>query len=337
MAGTSGNESAFAVSRNDGLSFNDISLIDTTLATLDDVAVSDDGSIIYLASDDGADLSLWRYDGVWERVLSLQGETDYAVHIAPENPAAVYVLEKSGTGILFSTDSGETRWNARMCSITAVDVAVESTYVLYALDADGYVAKSNNGGFTWGVAQDTTLGSGATVTGISKNKLIVGSTDGYVAYSTDGNVTWIKIDAPIDAGVVHVTASGLCTGDYIYAVSSVDDGYVYRWKIVPPTDDWTIISPPLNDYLTSYDIDLSNGALYVIGYHAVTTRSMVLQTLKPYAHNVIWDKLITDAGVKFTNSPKAMVINDLAESKIWAIDSYTDSSHNLYSYSLTNN
>lgn len=336
-AGTSGNESAFAISRNGGGSFNDISLIDTTLATLDDVAVSDDGMKIYLASDDGSDLSLWRYNGVWERVLSLQGKTNYVVHIAPENPAAVYLIEKGTADILFSSNSGETRWYARTCSIIPVDVAVESTYALYALDTDGYVAKSNNSGFTWGVLKDTTLGSGATITSISENNLIAGSTDGYVAYSTDGNVTWTRLNAPITAGEVRVTANGLATGNYIYAVSSVSNDYVYRWKIVPPTTDWTRISPPLGDDFMCYDIDLSNRALYVLGYNTTTTVSIVFKALKPYAGNVIWEKLPTDAGVKFTNTPRAMVINDQAESKIWAIDSYVDNNHNLYSYGLTTN
>jgi hypothetical protein len=335
VAGTSGNESAFAISRNNGRSFNDISLIDTTLATLEDVAVSGDGSKVYLVSDDGADLSLWRYAGVWERVLSLQDETDYVVHIAPEDPAAVYLFKKSTPDILFSNNSGETRWYKRTCNIIPVDVAVESADVLYALDSDGYVSKSHNTGFIWGTPRDTTLGSGATITSLNENNLIAGSGDGYVAYSTDGNDTWTKLSAPITAGEVHVTASGLTKGKYIYAVSGVNNDYVYRWKIVPSTTEWTRISPPLGDDFRCYDIDLCNRALYVLGYNTSTTVSIVFQALKPYAGHVIWDKLPTEAGVKFTNSPKAMVINDLAKSKIWAIDSYADINHNLYSYGLT--
>jgi hypothetical protein len=335
VAGTSGNESAFAVSRNGGESFNDISLIDTALAVLEDVAVSADGGTIYLASDDGADLSLWRYDGVWERVLSLQGGTDYVVHIAPENPASVYVFEKSTANMLFSDNSGETQWYTRICSIIPVDVAVESAYVLYALDADGYVARSNDSGFTWGISKDTTLGSGATITSISENNIIAGSSDGYVAYSIDGNINWTKLSAPITAGEVHVTADGLATSNYIYAVSSVSNDYVYRWKIVPSTTDWTRISPALGADFTCYDIDLSHGALYALGYDAGTTVSTVFQTLKPYTGKVHRNELNTCAGVKFTNSPEAMDINDQAKSKIWAIDSYVNNNHNLYSYTLT--
>jgi hypothetical protein len=337
VAGTSGNESAFAISRNSGKSFNDISLIDTTLATLEDVAVSRNGRQIYLVSDDGADLSLWRYAGAWERVLSLQDETDYVIHIAPANPAAVYLFKKNTRNILYSNNSGETRWYMRTCNIVPVDVAVQSANVLYALNSDGYVSKSNNTGFTWGTPQDTTLGSGATITSIRRDNLIVGSADGYVAYSTDGNNAWTKLSAPITAGEVHVTASGLATGKYIYAVSRVDNDYVYRWKIVPSTTNWTRISPALGADFRCYDIALSNGALYALGYDTGTTVSTVYRARKPYASHVKWDTLATGAGVKFTNSPKAMVINNRAEPKIWAIDSYVDNNHNLYSYRLTNN
>jgi hypothetical protein len=337
VAGTSGNESAFAISRNNGESFNDISLIDTTLATLEDVAVSPEGSMVYLVSDDGTDLSLWRYASHWERVLSLQNETDYVVHIAPENPAAVYLFKKNSPAILYSNDSGETRWYQRNCNIIPVDVAIQSAEVLYALNSAGYVSRSNNTGFTWSVPQDTTLGSGATITGISENNLIVGSADGYVAYSRNGNITWTKLSAPIAAGEVHVTADGLATSNYIYAVSGVNNDYVYRWKIVPSTTDWTRISPALGADFMCYDIVLSDGALYVLGYDTATTVSTVHQALKPYTGKVVWDLLPTDPGVKFTNSPKAMVITDQLETRIWAIDSYVVNNHNLYSYISTKN
>ncbi|MFC1956564.1 hypothetical protein ACFLWZ_08675 [Chloroflexota bacterium] len=58
VAGTSGNESAFAISRNNGKNFNDISLIDTSLTNMSDVAVSAESSVVYLVTNDGADLSL---------------------------------------------------------------------------------------------------------------------------------------------------------------------------------------------------------------------------------------------------------------------------------------
>lgn len=335
VAGTSGNESAFAISRNNGESFNDISLIDTTLTTLEDVAVSRDGSKIYLLSDDGTDLSLWRYDGSWERVITLLGESHYMVRIAPNNASVVYLSSRATTDMLYSNDSAETKWYFRACNIIPVDLAVESDFTLYAVNSSGYVSKSTNTGFTWGAPQDTTLGSQASITSISESNIIAGGANGYVAYSNDGNSSWTKISEPIIdiERMVYVTADGLATGNYIYAVSRVNNDYIYRWKIVPSTITWTKISPALGTDFMCYDIELSDGVLYALGYDTGTTVSTVYRTPKPHTGQVTWDTLATDAGVKFTNSPNALVINDQGESKIWAIDSYAGS-YNLYSYRL---
>jgi len=57
LAGTSGNESAFAISADRGSTFNDISLIDTIMVHARDVAVSPDGSKVYLVTDDGTSVA----------------------------------------------------------------------------------------------------------------------------------------------------------------------------------------------------------------------------------------------------------------------------------------
>ena len=67
---TSGHESAFAISRNKSKNFNDINLMDTSLTNLRDVVVSAEGSVVYLTTNNGADLSLWRRSLSWVRVLS---------------------------------------------------------------------------------------------------------------------------------------------------------------------------------------------------------------------------------------------------------------------------
>jgi hypothetical protein len=57
VAGTTGPGSAFSVSKDDGKSFNDISMIDTVAGNLGqmlDLQVSADGSVMYMLSRDGA-------------------------------------------------------------------------------------------------------------------------------------------------------------------------------------------------------------------------------------------------------------------------------------------
>ncbi|MFC2032488.1 hypothetical protein ACFLUS_03890, partial [Chloroflexota bacterium] len=125
IAGTSGPESAFSVSKDYGTSWNDISLIDTTLATIEDIAVSANGSKVYMLTDNGTYLSLWRRSSSWVRVLYLKS-TSYIIRIAPENAAVVYVSKKGGTSIYYSNDSGETKWLLHSCNLAVQDMTIVS-------------------------------------------------------------------------------------------------------------------------------------------------------------------------------------------------------------------
>ena len=80
------------------------SLIDTSNTNARDVAVSADGGIVYLVSDDGAALSLWRQASAWERVLSVKGIAGDGciVRIAPASANSVYVTRKNSTTIYYS-------------------------------------------------------------------------------------------------------------------------------------------------------------------------------------------------------------------------------------------
>ena len=333
VAGTSGANSAFAVSRNNGKTFNDISLIDTELTTGNDVAISPDGTKVYLVTDNGTYFSLWRKTSSWERVLSIK-DTGYIVRIAPDNPDVVYVADKGGRYIYYSPDGGETKWHLRYCIVYVQDLAVEGAGdVVYVLNAAGEVAKSTNAGFTWGTEVATGLTDGATIISLGVDNLIVGGgpDESSVAYSTDGGATWTEIGPEIPAGAVQVIADGLADGNYIYAASdntadNVTD--IHRWQI-GVSDDWELISEEVTaDGVGTFGLDLHDGALYAVA--ADTTNSWMLRTLDPTADNVAWST-VPEAGEVFNVSPQALRIT--AGPKLWAIDtepnldelwSYTD-------------
>jgi len=170
VAATSGEGSCFSNSRNNGSSFHDISLIDTTLETLSDVAVSMDGETVYLVTHDSAhaDLSLWRMgpdqDADWERVLFDNGANaadDFIVRAAPEDASVVFLADLAGSTIYYSTDAGETRWRTRASRYDIGDLAVEGTgEVLYVLEENSaacYVSRSDDTGFTWDGKETTGL------------------------------------------------------------------------------------------------------------------------------------------------------------------------------------
>lgn len=311
FAGTTGPMSAFAVSIDDGASFNDISLIDTALTVLEDVAVSSDGSIIYLVTHDTFNTSIWRYDSTWKRVLSLTGVPVCLVRIAPDNPDVIYIVSTTSTALYFSSDGGN-RWFIRTTRAVATDFAVEDNDIAYIGTAGGSVLKTSNSGFTWHSPTATKLKAINSLTLISPGNLLAGSSTGNVAYTTDGNSTWNLIPKIVGSAIdkVNVTADGLAPGKNIYAVCSVTVG-VYRWTIgQPATEPWLQI----DDAVPSTGIVLKNGILYESSSASVVRRS-ILPTQ-------VFDNIPTGTLV-FDSIPSALRLSATSFISLWAIDTGT--------------
>ncbi|MFH1381933.1 MAG: hypothetical protein ABIH70_03470 [Chloroflexota bacterium] len=360
-AATAGDESAYAVSADDGKSFNDISLIDTVLTNLEDVAVSPDGAITYLVTNDGTttatatmnDMSVWRNEGGWVRTLSVRiddGTTAYVNHMARmagDTPAALYVATIAGQTIYATTDKGETTWSQRFADVALVDLAVETGStgtIVYGLTAAGSVAKSTNGAFFFDAAKVTGLNDGNMITSVAKDQLVVGANTGGatgVAYSTDGNANWTKITAtgnyPLPGTKVWVTADKVANGGYLYATSATAGNYIYRWKIDAATVGWSRITAtgdlngisgntPAHLNYSGCGIALDGSVLYVATQNGTDT--MLMRTLAPTASDREWSTMNTTALLNQT--PKALVVST---GKLWGVN--TESAASLYSYEDT--
>jgi len=331
VCGTAGSESAFSVSADDGASFNDISLIDTALTILEDVAVSADGSIIYLVTNDTANTSVWRYDGTWQRVLSVTATANYIIRIAPDNPDVVYIAQTSAKTIYYSKDGGVKRWYSRTSRYDIQDIAVESADVAYVAQyASPSVSKTTNSGFTWGTAKNSELMSGNihSITSVAEDQLLVGGASGYVSYSTDGNRTWNPIHQIIAALAtnVQVTANCLASGNYIFASDATTPG-VGRWEIgQAATTPWhyiDIVGVPR----TGSGIALHNGILYESSSAGAVRRSLFpTQALPPTFDN------ISTGALTFATAPSALRLSATSFVKLWAIDTTTMM---LYSFNDT--
>jgi hypothetical protein len=336
VAGTSGDESSFAYSEDNGKSFNDISLIDTTLTTLSDVAVSPDGSIVYLVTADAsADMSVWRLDGGWERLYSLQGAaSDYLIRIAPDEADTMYLADAGGTNVYYSSTGGMDKWHTRIYKETSgvVDMAIEGDGdTIYILTTNGYVSKSTNRGFTWDSKKSSKLSGGSsTIVSLGEDLVLAGSSDGRVAYSTDGNTSWTKITDEGWAGganPVHVAATGLSDGDFIIAACGAG---VNAWEL-GADDEWDDISPSAISGNTSEGIGIMEGVLYVIAEDG--TDSVLVRTLTPKADDPTWSSVESD-GERFNRGPSALRMSMSGDvTKLWAIDA--DASQALFSYKDT--
>ena len=245
VAATSGDESAFAISTDEGYAWNDISLIDTTLATINDISPSADGSVLYMTSYDGLDASVWVKASSWMRVLSRKdqpsGEAAFLVRQAPEDSSVVYVSASSDRSIWVSKNMGKSTWKkntaGKLSASTGIqDFVVESADVIHAIDTTSHTV-STNAGASWRSAVSLDMSGGYMITLAPNNDILVGSDGGYVSFSKDGGTSFTKISDRVDgSGSVQVVADvNYADNNRIYAGrgSKVERGKAGK------NDDWS--------------------------------------------------------------------------------------------------
>jgi len=359
VGATSGNGSAFAISTDNGKTFNDVSLIDATLTAIEDLLVAPDGSKVYFLSRDAARTSLWVKTDRWWRVWQANDINGYIIRAAPDNKDILYIADQGASTSMWFTDSGGmTKWFPRSSRYNIQDLAVESADVAYvAENATGSVSKTTNKGFTWGDSKSASLGAGNcnSITVIGKDKLLVGSTLGYVSYSADGNANWTKLDKVLAiAGNTVVTASSLDSGGYVYA-GTIDAATqlakVQRWQIGTSTSWKDLAAPGLPYYLTATPtvavaemevrgIALAEGVLYVLAFDtdadAITTpadaiNSGILRTLNPTDDAPGWSTMDLGSAILATLAPSALRTS-LGSTTLWAVDT---AGVKVYSYQDT--
>lgn len=337
-AGTSGNESAMAISEDNGNTFNDISLIDTAITFARDAAPSTSGSIVYLVTDDGNDLSLWRKYTTWQRVFSQRGTANYIVRIEPQSANVIYLAKKGAKTIYYNNSGGATQWLTRTCRINIQDLALESSSVLYALDAAGMVSKTSDAAITWTSEITTTLNSGATIVSVSTGTLLVGSQDGFVAYSTNSNLSWTRILEPLQtgAGSVQVIPDlNYGTNKYIFAASDTAGQNIKRWQVGTSTEWTDILQGTISGGI--YGLATSGNKLYALEFNSTDNQSTLWLHISPATadrSSADWSFSpttattdIDDVKVHLNATPRALKVST---DKLWAVK--TNGTNKLYSF-----
>jgi hypothetical protein len=270
-AGTTGLNSAYALSRSSGAYFNDVSMIDTDVAVAHDMAVSADGSKIYYVTSDNNTTytSLWLKTSGWERILSFAYAAPYIVRLAPSNPDVVYLGEIGGTRVYFSKDV-QSRWYARTCTQNIVDLAVEADAVAYVLNATGGVVKSSNEGFIWDALPEATKQStGYSLVSVMENVLLMGSQAGKVSYSLDGNSSWSSISPAIESSgatnVIVIPDEDYANNSKIYAATTAAGKNVQEWTI-GTSSEWTDKYTGTLGTDGVYGLAMKGGIIYALTY-----------------------------------------------------------------------
>jgi hypothetical protein len=294
---TSGSESAFSRSTNGGSTFNQLSLIDTTLTTLDDVMPAPDNSVVFLSStNNGADpclnTSLWRSStppavGTWERVRLRGGlapsvpEGGFIIRLSPD-----YVTDKTlywcdrftgdvGTDIQKSTNGGEL-FASRTAPIGMVDVTVESKEVLYMANGT-FVYKSINGAWFFGLPIPTqtsgvySLAMAPTYPEKPKaGNVLVGGVAGEVSLSTDAGASFIPLLSSFASDRMSVAADkDYATNNIVYAASRAPFEGIYRYTVGVSTawENIRVVPNPLAANIRMTGLATQGGALYGLWYN----------------------------------------------------------------------
>jgi hypothetical protein len=345
--GTALDESALSLSLDNGETWNQLSLIDTEISFLSDVAATPDSALIYLSSINnhvGINNfdSIWRTTGpptgkVWERVLCLLSTTNDLILRTSNagNDPTIYLASRLTSDLRQSLDGGQT-WHNTLPGVNVTDFTVtkiNNAPYIYVLD-NNYIRQGVNNGQTWQWAPKivTTLSNGHSIMATPTGALVVGdNTDGIVAYSLDSGASFRQTLAIPEPGNMHVTA------DYrfqealiIYAASDSAGSDMYNW-VVGSNFGWTAMGAPGRTFYGLAQLGTLYGAWSNGGITAVDRTLEPEKLGPPY---IEWDSLNVGLapGVVFTREPISLKTS--AGINLWAIDNrpYTDTTGRLWNF-----
>ena len=290
-AATGGTESAVSVSDDGGTTWSQVSLIDTSIDTILDMAPSPafekDATLFLLTFGDGH--SLWRSRDAgasWERILCTipsGGDVLGRVALPPfygEKCRNVFIAgESAGTPAVWgSTDNGQT-FRRRPTQdpatgepfyIDAWALAGETSLFAGGYDGSrGLVYQSSNSGLIY--SEGAPLGN-LPVSSIavsadfeSDQAILAGDTGGRVYLSEDGGLTFDSVPrgaAPLAGAVTVAFDPEFKSNHTIYAISDAAGGGIYRFDR-DSSDEWQEIGDAVSPTARFAGLAVSgNGTLY---------------------------------------------------------------------------
>jgi hypothetical protein len=303
-----GTASALSKSTDYGNTWNDFTLLDSALTTIDDIYYSADGATWYISAHDAYSSSVYRMAPfVLQRVLSVAVGPDFMLRGIASDANVIYAADEGGLVLYYSADGGVSRWYQRSSIPAAItDLAVESKEVIY-IGSGINVYKSANSGFTWSTAIISRL-SGANVVysmvSLGENNLVIGGSAGGVVWTTDGGTTWFPAMGVLNTfSAVQVAATGLTTGSYVFAAERANN-QVWRCEVSPANflgEFKQMNMPAATSGEVNIGLMLQNGVLYALSTDGATSyinRSGAPAI--PGTHTaVFWGTRWIEAGISF--------------------------------------
>jgi hypothetical protein len=269
-------ESAWSVSVDgDGLVWNQLSLVDTYISYISDVAVSPDCNKMFLATVNDYEGARYQCDSVWLKATDLPEDEEYSgywirtwcgelmgdnsddfpwytqrslLRLSPDETTGdtVYLVDRMTNTIYYNDLETWNCWKTGTAPMDdIVDLAVMDEATIYALGADGQVAMSDDHGkaITWTDPVDSKVSYGWTIA-VHGDYVLVGGMDGDASYSDDSGDTFTALDDVYSASDVHVTVAFdtyFDTNDVVYAAlanAGAGNNGIFMTTL-PDNTEWT--------------------------------------------------------------------------------------------------
>jgi len=281
---------AFALSRDTGYTFNDISMLNFLATDIDDHVVNATTGVerYVIASGNytatGNATSVFYWDGTyWERTLTIrrsQGTTyGYLAGASPNNFNVLYLADMRTAMLRYTATNGRTNWLERTCPTPftsgLADIAVQDDQTIWVatqVSGNGCVTKVTETGNIWPTGPpyfNAVFGTLIpqqiqSITLISANNLVAGGKTGGVAYSMFGGAFWMPLTAAVPGnGAVHATADKLDAGGTIYAVNTGSND-IYTWTIGTSLAWVDQVATTVDATQVPQDLQIYGGAMYYL-------------------------------------------------------------------------
>ncbi len=290
-AATSGTSSAFSISRDNGVTWNQAGFRDTDISDIVDLApspgYSQDATLFMLTWS--GEHSLWRSlnnGTTWDRVFSstlANVDSIDLVELSPQyyDSKVVFIAGTSNgnPAIWKSTDNGQNFIRRSAPSPIKIWAVVDDTTLFIGSydGSNGLVYHTTNGGLSYStpaVAGNQSLNSIVLSPDYKQDEtILVGNTNGWAYWSDDNGTSFEPLPAdaispPLTGSITVAFDPKFSSNHTIYAASDTADAGIYRF-IIGKSDTWESIDSTLpSGGMLGQLVVSADGTLYATNFKA---------------------------------------------------------------------